>query len=131
MCLDQMSTSLMYFNNEKTSRNHANHVKMRKACFLYPTYNFLRVNVKKKQSNSEEKGNPSILKCFFFFRNKPNHFRINSTKVMIATVKWNKLGFPNIGVNKPLLAPVCSDSGQIKVQKLTLVVATIPMAVQN
>ena len=55
MCLDQMSTSLMYFNNEKTSRNHANHVKMRKACFLYPTFNFLRVNVKKKNNPIQKK----------------------------------------------------------------------------
>ena len=49
-----------------------------------------------------------------FLKNRPIHFHINKTTV-IRPVKWNKLSFPRIEINKPLLTPVHSVS-QIRFQ---------------
>ena len=45
------------------------------------------------------------LKRWFFLKNRPIHFHINSTSV-IRSVKGNKLSFTSIEINRPLPAPV-------------------------
>ena len=60
----------------------------------------------KPQSNLEEEVNPSILNDDFSSRTAPS----NRTTGVIRPVKQNQLSFPNIEINKPLLAPVHSVS---------------------
>ena len=47
------------------------------------------------------------LKIWFFLKNRPIHFHINSVRVM-RLFKLNKLTFPSIEINKPNLTSVCS-----------------------
>ena len=46
-----------------------------------------------------------LLKRWFFLKNRPIHFHINSTSV-IRSVKGNKLRFISTEINRPLPAPV-------------------------
>ena len=62
------------------------------------------------------------LKRWFFIKNRPTHFHINSTTV-VRLVKWNKLSFSNIKIDKPLPEPLQYLVAQIQVQKAALVVA--------
>ena len=48
---------------------------------------------------------PQHLKKWFFFKNKPNHFHINSTSV-IRPVKQNQFSFAVLEINKSVPAPV-------------------------
>ena len=52
---------------------------------------------------------PQHLKRWFFLKNRPIHFHINSASV-IRAVKRNKLSFSSIEIKKPLPAPVHSIS---------------------
>ena len=52
---------------------------------------------------------PQDLKRLFPLNNRPTHFDINNTSVII-TVKRNKLSFSSIEINMPFPAPVHSVS---------------------
>ena len=66
---------------------------------------------------------PQHLKRWFFLKNRPIHFHINSTSV-IRPVKRNQLSFSSIEINKPLPAPVQCLIDQIQVQKPILETST-------
>ena len=73
---------------------------------------------------------PQHLKRRFFFKNTPIPFHVNSTKVTWP-VKWNRLSFSSIKINKPLTASAQCLVDQIQVQKPILVVATDQMTNHN
>ena len=73
--------------------------------FLGSSFNsrdIVRVSVQVKRESQ-----PQYLKRWFFFKNRPNYFHINSTSV-IRLVKQNQLSFSSIEINKPLPALVHS-----------------------
>ena len=57
----------------------------------------------------KREGQPQHLKRLFFLKNRPIHFRINSTSV-IRPIKQNQLSFFSIEINKQLPVPVHSVS---------------------
>ena len=69
---------------------------------------------------------PQHLKRWFFLKNRPVHFHINSNSV-IRQLKRNQLSFSSIEINKPIPAPVLCLADQIQVQKPILVGATDQM----
>ena len=62
-----------------------------------------RENIKKQNPRGETKPK-HLIKRWIFFKNRPIHIHIDKTR-FIGAIKWNKLSFSSIEINKPLPPP--------------------------
>ena len=71
-------------------------------------FNFLGGSFSKTQNQFRRESQSQHVKVWFFLKNRPIYFHVNSTSV-IRQVKQNQLSFFSIKINKPLPAPFLSD----------------------